>query len=171
MDFVLGRGDAPMHFGDGDCWLLCHCDDGVTWGRLEDGTWQLGSALFPDLCPTPSQASIQEMRVFSRGAEVLVWRMAGELRGRVLRDSSPPIGEGPLAPSDEEHLLLGRRVIEHKGGFTRVGDGTGAEQALPLRVVDQDSAPWPRLCVRHYFTQDAQTGCVRIVVTRLVEVK
>lgn len=170
LDYVLGRGAAPMSLG-GPTWLLCHCDDGVTWGRLEGSAWRLGSGVFPDLCPVPSEISVQELRVFSPSAEVLVWRTEDGLRGRVLRDSDPAVNDGPLAPHDEDRLLLGERVGEFRDGFTRVGDGTGAEQALPLHITEERSSSWPRLRVRHYFAREERTGCVRIVATRLVEVR
>lgn len=83
----------------------------------------------------------------------------------------PPVNDGPLTPHDEERLLLAGRVREQEDGFTRVDDGTGAEHALPFSVRDQSSSSWPRLRVRHYFARDEQTGCVRVVATRLVEVK
>lgn len=170
LDWVLGNGASPIAFGD-PAWLLCHADDGVTWGRLERGAWKLGSTAFPDLCPVPFDVCIQELRVFSREAEVLLWRMVDGLRGRILRDGDPGLDDGPTRPADEERLLLGDHVGEHKDGFTRVGDGTGAEQALPLRARKGPSSSWPRLCVRHYFARDAETGGVRVVATRLVEVK
>ena len=56
-------------------------------------------------------------------------------------------------------------------GTARVGDGTGAEQALPLLVAEDPPSPWPRLVVRHYFARDAETGAVRVTATRLVEVR
>jgi CRISPR-associated protein (TIGR03984 family) len=170
LDYVLGRGAAPMTLGD-SVWLVCHCDDGVTWGRLEGGAWRLGSAAFPDLCPALSEAAIQELRVFSSTVEVLIWRTDHGLRGRVLRDSVPAVNDGPFAPHDEERLLLAGPVGGHRDGFTRVGDGTGAEQALPLRVTEAPSSSWPRLRVRHYFAREERTGCVRVVATRLVEVR
>lgn len=168
--FVLGRGDAPGALGD-EAWILCHCDDGVTWGRIERAVLRLGCRVFPELCPVPSERTLQEMRVFTRGAEVLVWRAEEGLRGRILRDSTPPILDGPLAPSDEHHLLLGRRVIaEYRDGFTRVGDGAGAEHAIPLRLVEDPAVPWPRLAMRHYFARDERSGIVRVAATRLTEV-
>jgi len=170
LDYVLGRGAAPMSLGD-SAWLLCHCDDGVTWGRLEGGAWRLGSTVFPDLCPVPSEVVIQELRVFSSATEVLIWRTDEGLRGRVLRDSVPAVTDGPLRPHGEERLLLAGRVGEHKDGFTRVGDGTGAEQALPLRVTEGPSSSWPRFRVRHYFAREERIGCVRVVATRLMEVR
>jgi hypothetical protein len=78
---------------------------------------------------------------------------------------------GPLAPDKEERPLLGDRVIEHKDGFTGVGDGTGAEQVLPLRLPQGSMSARPRLVVRHYFASDERTGCIRVAASRLVEVK
>jgi CRISPR-associated protein (TIGR03984 family) len=167
LDFLLGRGAAPGDLGD-RAWLLCHCEDGVTWGRREGDAWHLGSSCFPDLCPTPSESNVLEMRVFSPAAEVLIWRTENGLCGRVLRDTGhADAGASPDRPDDEERLLLAGLVKEHRRGFTRVGDGSGAEQALPLRITESS---WPGLRVRHYFARDDQTGSVRVVATRLVEV-
>lgn len=171
LDFVLGRGEAPGKLGD-RAWLLCHCEDGVTWGRREGDEWHLGSSCFPDLCPAPSESSILEMRVFSPAAEALIWRTEGGFQGRVLRDAEPGDAAAPPPdrPDDEERLLLAGRVGEERRGFTRVGDGSGAEQALPLRVTEGPPSSWPKLRVRHYFARDDRTGSVRVVATRLVEV-
>lgn len=170
LDFVLGRSAAPSDLGD-RVWLLCHCEDGVTWGRREGDEWHLGSSCFPDLCPAPSEANVLEMRLFSPAAEVLIWRTESGLCGRVLRDAElGDAGAPPDRPDDEERVLLAGRVGEERQGFTRVGDGSGAEQALPLRVPEGPSSSWPRIRVRHYFSRDDRTGSVRVVATRLVEV-
>jgi CRISPR-associated protein (TIGR03984 family) len=170
IDYVLGSGSAPADLGL-RAWVLFHCEGGVTWGRLESNTWQLACASFPHLCPIPSETSIQEMRVFSPEVEVLIWRAVHALRGRILRDDPKAVGNDALRPDDESRLLLAGQVIEYRNGFTRVSDGTGAEQVLPVRVTGGSSSAWPRLVVRHYFARDEKTGCVRVVATRLVEVK
>lgn len=170
LDHVLGRGAAPVALSD-PAWVLCHCDDGVTWGRREGSGWLLGSPVFPDLCPQPSELGLQELRVFSAAAEVLIWRVGDGLRGRILRDSAVPVKNASCSPRDENRLLVSGRVGEFRNGFTRVGDGTGAEQALPLRVAEGPAHAWPRLRVRHFFARDEATGSVRVVATRLVEVK
>ncbi|MCZ7664444.1 MAG: CRISPR-associated protein Csx19 [Thermoleophilia bacterium] len=170
LDHVLGRAAAPIALGD-PAWLLCHCDDGVTWGRFEGGVWRLGSTVFQDLCPHPSALVLLELRVFSAVAEVLIWRADDGLRGRILRDSAAPMKDVSCLPHDEERLLVSGRAGEHQNGFTRVGDGTGAEQALPFRVTEGSAHSWPRLRVRHYFARDNESGSVRVVATRLVEVK
>jgi CRISPR-associated protein (TIGR03984 family) len=169
LSYVLGDAKAPTVFGE-PMWLLCHCDDGVTWGRYEGGVWRLGSDVFPDLCPRPAAATLLELRLFSPVTEVLIWRTHSGLRGRILRDSTQPNVDPACLPDDEERLLMIGRVIDRKEGFTRVANGAGAEMALPVQL-GEGLAAWPRLRVRHYFACDEDTGCVRVVATRLVEVK
>lgn len=170
VDWILGTGAAPRAVTE-PTWLLAHCDAGVTWGRLDGGRWRLGSDAFPDLCPRPAEAAIQQLRIFWRATEVLIWRSEEGLRGRVLRDGPPAADGDPARPDDQERLLLARHSLEHRDGFTRVGNGTGAEQALPLVVAGDPPSPWPRLVVRHYFARDTETGAVRVTATRLVEVR
>jgi CRISPR-associated protein (TIGR03984 family) len=167
---VLGKDTAPLTL-EQRTWLLCHCDGGVTWGRLDGQQWHLGSAAFPDICPNPAEPSIQELRVFSREAEVLIWRDGDVLLGRTLTDSALGERADPVAPHDEARLLLGGGVVDERDGFTRVKDAAGREQALPLAGLRRPWTEWPRLHVRHYFTRDEQTGSVRVAATRLVELK
>lgn len=168
LDFVLGRGQAPDDLGQ-HVWLLCHCDDGVTWGRRVGGEWRLGSTFFPDFCPVPTEENLQEMRVFSSLAEVLIWRAESGLRGRLVRDLEEGDPTSPDRPADEERVLLAGHLAGRREGFTHVRDGSGAEQILPVHI-DDGPSPWPRLRVRHYFARDEQSGGIRVVVSRLVEV-
>jgi CRISPR-associated protein (TIGR03984 family) len=168
--YVLGERPQPLPITP-PAWALFHCDDGVTWGYFDDGTWRLGSQVFPDVSPRLSAISLQELRVFCRAFEVLIWRAQDGYRGRVLRDVEPSSVLDPLAPDEEERPLLGDRAIEQRGRFTRVGDGTGAEQVLPLRLPQGFMSARPRLVLRHYFARDERTGCVRVAASRLVEVK
>lgn len=170
LDHVLGRGAAPSALGE-PAWVLCHCDDGVTWGRREGSGWLLGSIVFPDLCPRPSELGLLELRIFSAVAEVLIWRDESGLRGRILRDSTDPVMDRSCSPHDEDELLVSGLVGEYRNGFTRVGDRMGAEQALPLRVAEGPPHAWPCLRVRHYFQRHEATGSIRVVASRLVEVK
>lgn len=171
LEFILRRGVAPAAMGS-PAWLLCHCHDGVTWGRWQGGEWSLGSSYFPDLCPSPSEANVLELRVFCPTIEVLIWRTGNGFLGRAVRDIS--LGDSmhlPERTAEEWRLLLGTRVCEHRGCFTRLEDGTGAEQAVPVVLQGGPPSSWPRLHVRHYFARDERTGCVRVVMTRLVDFK
>jgi len=168
LDFVL-RGGVLLGAPRDWTWLLCHCDDGVTWGWRVGDEWRLGSSHFPDLSPTPSEANIQEVRIFSPSAEVLIWRTGKGFHGRIVHDDYVDYREQPDRPMDELRVLLGTRIREHRDCFTRVEDGTGAEQAVPLHLPGGSPSSWPRLCVRHYFSRDERTGCVRVAMTRLVD--
>lgn len=168
--YVLGERRQPLPV-TAPAWALFHCDDGVTWGYFDKSTWRLGCDVFPEISPRPSAISLQELRVFCRAFEVLIWRTEEGFGGRLLRDVEGSAALGPLAPDKEERPLLGDRVIEHKDGFTGVGDGTGAEQVLPLRLPQGSMSARPRLVVRHYFAGDERTGCIRVAASRLVEVK
>jgi CRISPR-associated protein (TIGR03984 family) len=165
---VLGETESPMGGGN---WLLAHCDDGVTWGRFDEGKWRLGSDVYPDLCPRPTELNLQELRVFSHGEEVLLWRVAGGFRGRVVRDGPALDRDDPLRHHEVGQVLLGDRVLDRADGFTRVGDGSGAEQALPLVLEREPAAHRPRLLLRHFFARDESTGAVRVAVTRLLDLE
>lgn len=176
VSWVLGRGAAPGNIPSCLAWALAHCDDGVTWGRYDaqQALWRLGNQVAPEVAPEIQQETLQELRLFGRSAEVLIWRTSGGFCGRVLRDTeSADDGRkrtGPLRPLDESRILLGTRVLAHcDQGFTHVGDGTGAQQVLPILVTDaQLQEARVRVEVRHYFQSQNETGAVRIAVTRLV---
>jgi len=183
------RRTAPMPACDHSAaelrWLLAHCTDGVTWGRRDgdDGQWQLGSSVFGELCPPISLENLLELRLFGGRGELLLWRDEGEdqpaFRGRWLVDV-PSEGrardDDPCRPACEERILLGNQQLGSSGGFTRVGDGTGREQAVPLDgpagdfgTREQPKMPL-RFAVRHYFETDEETGAVRVAASRLVDV-
>lgn len=161
-------------------WALAHCDDGVTWGRYDDQakTWRLGNQVSGNGKTSPSppirRETLQELRLFGEECEILIWRMEGDLRGRLIRETDPPVDRddktNPLRPADEFRILLGNFVIAPcQHSFTHVGDQTGTEQVLPI-VVDKKQLQSGQvgLVVSHYYEQGQETGIVRIAATRLV---
>jgi CRISPR-associated protein (TIGR03984 family) len=167
--FLAGTSLPPTPFGE-PAWLVAHCYSGVTWGYLRDSRWALGSDAFPEFCPRPTSENLLEARIFSRLSEILLWRTAVGLCGRSLTDQPMVASDDPTRPDDESRLLLAGRIIERRNGFTRVGDGTGAEQVLPLELDDQSNR-WPRLIARHYFAPDPETGAVNVAASRLLEIR
>ena len=150
-------------------WLLGYFDDGVVWGRVEAGVWRLSNDVYPEVSPEPRRRHLQELRLFGPDGEALLWRTAGDLKGRVVIDESMDPGQQPARPSSESRLLLGDRVVDARAGFTLVEERDGRRQALPLECSESDlSAGRVVLTVRNYFEEDGNTGMVRIGVTRLV---
>lgn len=153
-------------------WLLAHCDDGVTWGCRDGGEWQLASAY--DLAPEPTRKNLQQLRLFGKASELLMWRAGDDFRGRVLADA-PAEGFAEWAkPMTERRFLVGRRIVgESRGRFSVVGDAHGSRHAVPLACTDDDFAMerFPlRLEIRHYLDRDDATGVVRIAASRLVDI-
>lgn len=172
--WLLGEESQPPKLPGGLKWALAHCDDGVTWGRWDaaEGRWRLASDVKSEVSPRPARERLQQLRLFGPEAEVFIWRDGEELLGRVLKDADAMPAEDPLRPSDENRILLGDYVLESlPNGFTHVGDRAGLHQVLPLAVDNpQLNDRQARLKVRHYWAQDPETGAVRIVATRLVDV-
>lgn len=177
VSWLLGEENAAATDGaTGLVWALAHCDDGVTWGRYDTGAkaWRFGNHVAPEVSPPIRSETLQELRLFGEGGEVLIWRTDAGLQGRVLREADPATDRSdeanPLRPSDESRILRGALVVaECDHGFTHIGDGAGAEQVLPLAAnKEQLRAAQVRLDVRHYYEVDAETGAIRIAATRLV---
>lgn len=177
VSWLVKENDAAPEGATELVWALAHCDDGVTWGRYDSGVraWRLGNQVAPEVSPPIRSETLQELRLFGEGGEVLIWRTDAGLQGRVLREASPTADRSdevnPHRPSDESRVLRGTRVVaDCDHAFTHIGDGTGAEQVLPLAANNEQLRDAKvRLDVRHYYEVDGGTGVIRIAVTRLVK--
>lgn len=171
-DFVASlAGATDLGSGLGLRWLLAHGEEGVTWGRRASaGEWQLASTRFPEVAPPVRPETLSTLRLFGPEQEVLVWRTDGELRGRRASDDSDAVPDW-LRPRPERRVVLGDRLIERRDGFCRVASATGAEQVLPFDLrQEQFRGRSPlRLVVRHHFESLAESGVVRVALTRLVD--
>ena len=180
LDWVNG-GESVIEEAAGTQWLLAHCDDGVVWGRREREAWQLSSKPFPNVSPQPSEENLQQLRLFGKEREVLIWRAENGFQGRILMDVEASDVPKDLLPMREDQILVGDRLLDGPcDGFSLVGEAGGARHAVPIDCKEGDfkkhekireRPDWPlRLAVKHYLTQDEETGTVRIAVSRLVEV-
>jgi len=174
--WLLGEENAAApEEASGLVWALAHCDAGVPWGRSDAAAsaWRLGNREVPEVSPPVRPETLQELRLFGERSEALIWRTEAGLQGRVLGETDPAADRDdeadPLRPSDEPRILRGGLVLAQcERGFTHIGDGTGAEQVLPLTASDEQlRAAQVRLDVRHYYEAD-ETGAIRIAATRLV---
>jgi CRISPR-associated protein (TIGR03984 family) len=161
------RADEWMRAQAADLtWLLAHADDAVIWGRREpNGSWTTSTTL--------NGKALQQVRLFSREAELLAWRDGdGQWQARVIRDGAA----APLwtAAFDEYQMIVGTDFTTLANGFTRWVDGAQGMShdmpALPVKVADPLNPPElkeapPRLIVRHYLADEA---LARIVASRLV---
>ena len=162
---------------DGDqrlCWLLAFADDGVIWGRVDDGGLELSSNVAPDVSPLLRFDTLQELRLFCQAGELLLWKdgSSGEWRARVLRDEEGA-GDGKRWYFDEEQILWGTKgKLVDNCGFTRMSDGEqGMVHVVPLDATgkwDVQSRPL-RLKVRHY-VKAGEDNLLRVVASRLVDV-
>lgn len=156
--------------------LLAHADDGVIWGQLESGgRLALSHDAFPDVSPPLRAITLQQARLFSEQAELLVWRDGdGGWRTRLLKDDGGPKHDAWCF--DETHLQWGDHQEGEADGFTLVAEGQeGLRHAVPLPAAavpfdlpEKTSDRWHplRLGVRQYLDRD-EDGTLVIVQGRL----
>lgn len=160
--------------------LLAHADDGVIWGRMTDDETLLTSHDVFGEPPSPALRveTLQQARLFSEGAELLLWRTAESWQARLAKDA--PQGEH----YDQSQMLWGDGRVKVKQGFTLVEEGRqGLRHAPPVEVSEAEflveeknseqkerSRRPLRLWVRHYLTSDPESGVVDVALSRLVKV-
>ncbi len=154
-------------------YLLAHAEDGVIWGRFDDGKLTTPEKVFyPSTCnvylPKLRLLTLQQCRLFGKNAEVMLWKVGQNWRARAIEDQAL-LKNNYLC---ENQILWGtKQEREPKSGFTLVSDGSqGLKHAVPLTEIPfqgQDYRPL-RLKVRHYLDYD-ESGVARINLSRLVD--
>jgi len=123
-----------------------------------------------------SEGNVQQFRLFGPQSEILVWRTEDGLLGRWLTHLPDGV-DASLRPEKQEYILVGDRVLQPvQDGFTVVGDGRGSRHAVPLECPESQFPAQLRrhplrLAVWHYFAADERSGIVRIVASRLADVR
>lgn len=159
-------------------WLLAHADDGVTWGRFEDGTLLTSDCIDPEISkisPPLCVETLQQVRLFGPEGELLLWRDGDrQWHARLIRDVKLSKEADWQEAVDESYILWGTNTKLKGKGFTLMSDGAqGLRHAVPLEVhgtYDEQSRPL-RLKVRHYVKEDVRDGYTRIVASRLVKLE
>lgn len=145
--------------------LLAHAEDGVIWGKVENGKLALSSDAFPDVSPLLRPETLRELRLFGENAEWYLWRTDTGWRSRAVVDGT---GQ-PAEWFDESCILWGTDSVgQAQLPFTLVTEvDTGIRHAPPLPLNARHSL---RLVMRHYLAQDEQ-GAVYIQLSRLVKLQ
>lgn len=157
-------------------YALIHADDGVLWGRIDNGQIITPSN---DWTPQLRHRTIQQCRIFGTKGELFIWREAESVwRGREVIEEN----NVDYQPIPESQILYGDRVDTDKDrsqnlppNFTPIIEvKTGIRQIVPLAVTSSDfQNKWRvTLSVLHYLGEDTD-GQTRIVCSRLraVELK
>ena len=163
-------------------YVLAHTDEGVLWGRIENGQLHWAGDAFPELSLTFQLATLQQVRLFGPAGEVFIWRTpTGQFQARRLED-------GATAPTqadtfeDQQWLwgTLGEKGQENKElGFTLLVEGKqGLRHAPPITGLRAKERVM--LTVRHYIETDLKTdnngeitgtGLACIIDSRLLDVR
>ena len=153
--------------------LLAYADDGLVWGKVEDGRLLLSGQYFPDVSTLLRAATLQECRLFGPFAELHLWGDEGSnWQACLVRDDSG----SSLEAFDEYQMLWGTKREDENGGFTLVRDGERGHRHAPPVSTDElkfssDGPRRPlRLHVRHYLAEDNNTGLAYVTLSRLVAV-
>lgn len=150
-------------------YLLAHADDGVIWGRFDEGELTTAEQVFrkPEFdFPSLRLLTLQQCRVFGRSGEVLLWRTGEKWRSRLVQENDT----AEIIP--EQQILWGTQKERESEGFTLLSDGQqGLRHAVPLLDITFDKnnklhRPL-RLSVYHYIDYD-DSGLARISRSRLV---
>jgi CRISPR-associated protein (TIGR03984 family) len=152
--------------------FLAHDDDGVMWGKVENGQLRLSGEAFDEVKVELRALTLQQARLFGPAGELLVWRGdGGKWHGRYLHDEGI---DSEYRLPDETHWLWGKASHPPgpRDGFTLMRDGVqGFLHAPPIELPDPAEPRRGRragLRVRHYLKYDDQ-GHAYIALSRLVK--
>lgn len=153
-------------------YLLAHAEDGVIWGRFDQGNLVTADQVFPQL-PKLRLMTLQQCRIFGEAGEVLLWRSHNIWKYRFVSDPGKYIPETQMLWGTHRAKKKDGSEFEESQGFTLVEDGSeGLRHAVPLVNIpfsrDRVKLVRPlRLHVHHYINYD-QNGVARIYLSRLV---
>lgn len=151
-------------------YLLAHADDGVIWGKFQNGNLITADNIFPQFAKL-RKSTLQQCRIFGKTAEVMLWKIddgESQFKARFIKDEH-------LKEEDyicENQILWGTHG-EKKGDFTLLWDvKQGLKHAVPFTDIELEKKgklKHPvRLQVRHYIDYD-DAGVARIYLSRLVD--
>lgn len=146
-------------------YLLAHAEDGLVWGRFDEGTLTIANQVFKNHgFPKLRLLTMQQCRIFGQQGEVLLWKYRENWKWRFIDDSEKE-------KIKERQILWGTHG-KKQGNFTLLWDGSqGLKHAVPFTdiALNADELVKPvRLLVHHYIKYEEETGLARIYLSRLV---
>jgi len=155
-------------------WLLAHTEQGMVWGKMEDGKLTTSHDAFPQLRASLTPSSLQNCRLFGKNAELWLWRDDTEWYARRIIEGKDEAQVTEYI--DEAQILWGTQQEGQNKGFTLVTDGVqGLCHAVPLETVlldpmgKREKQRPLRLQVRHYLARNDEDGTFYIAGSRLVD--
>ncbi|SHM92291.1 CRISPR-associated protein, TIGR03984 family [Caldanaerovirga acetigignens] len=155
-------------------WLLVHADDGVIWGRIDNGELITSDTVAREVSPPLRIETLLQARLFAPHGELLLWRDGeNHWHARLIRDTDKDETPKWHEAIDELQILWGTHAQPLCHGFTLMIDGIqGLFHAVPFELTGEysrENRPL-RLWVRHYIEED-EDGFARIAASRLVDLK
>jgi len=159
-------------------YLLAHTDNGVIWGKVKNNKLLLSSHVDPQISPLLIFETLQQVRLFSPKAELLVWRDGdNQLNARIMMSDSVNGEEINFTEAiDEAQILWGTDIEKPKNKnnleneFTLMKEGSqGLRHIVPIKIEGkfyEKSRPL-RLLIRHYISEDTN-GFNRIIASRIL---
>lgn len=147
--------------------LLAFADDGVVWGKAENGKWATSFDAFGAPFAQLRGQTIQEAFAFGESDQIHLYRSGETWQARKVTDTGEWIVESQLLWGDE---IQG----EPSQGFTHLFDKVqqSMNHALPLSITIEDlKTKAPRLTIHHFIETDENTGEARIFLSRLVKLE
>lgn len=159
--------------GDAECYLLAHADDGLIWGKIENGILTTShdaaqSTPYAEVSPPLREVTLQTARLFNENGEILLWRDAetSAWQARMIYSTNDEEEATFVEAIDERQLLWGNKAQPISDTFTLLSDsGQGLRHIAPVSIA-VGALPL-RLRVRHLIAED-ETGFTRITASRLV---
>lgn len=146
--------------------VLIHTEEGVTWGRAENGAVIWARDAFAPSGTAPYQvnsSTLIQLRLFGPAGEIWVWRSRNGLQARRIEDGATPQAD----VIEETQWLWGTATGRAANGFYELVEGMqGYSHTPPLDHLAKNQRVG--LHVRHYVTYDEE-GRAAIRSSRLVE--
>lgn len=149
-------------------YLLAHAEDGVIWGKFQDGNLITADSIFPQFAKL-RPSTLQQCRIFGESSEVMLWQIDDGFKARLVEDGHIDKKEYIC----EYQILWGTHgQKQDTDGFTLLWDGKqGLKHVVPFTDIEleKDGKLKNPVClqVNHYIHYD-DAGVARIYLSRLV---